>query len=254
MASRLLSRLRHVVGLLVLARWPWPAWRLTGGGALPIGGERFRFRDLAQLQHVWWAHQVRRGRWEPAVIRELSRALRPGDVFFDLGAYVGPFTLLASRLVGPTGQVVAFEPDPRSRALLERNLAANAVDNVIVVPCAVGGYEGAVRFTASGDSVGRVGDTGDIEVPQVTLDGWCAEHGLKPTVMKVDIEGGEAGALDGSAAVRGTRELVVEVHEPPLRAQSVDPRDFLARLGPYTLLEPPDDGNYAVLVRPQFAA
>ncbi len=254
MASRLLSRLRYVAGLLVLARWPWPAWRLTGGGTLPIGGERFRFRDLAELRHVWWAHQVRRGRWEPAVVRELSRALRPGDVFFDLGAYVGPFTLLASRLVGPSGRVVAFEPDPRTRDVLERNLAANAVTNVTVVPCAVGDHAGTVRFLASGDSAGRVGDTGDVEVPQVTLDGWCAEHGLQPTVMKVDIEGGEAGALDGSAAVRGVRALVLEVHEPPLRAQSVDPAGFLARLGPYDLLESPDDGNYAVLVRPQAAA
>ena len=188
------------------------------------------------------------------MVRELSRALRPGDVFFDLGAYVGPFTLLASRLVGPTGRVVAFEPDPGTRALLERNLAANAVTNVTVVPCAVGDHAGTVRFVASGDSVGRVGAAGDLEVRQVTLDGYCAEHGLQPTVMKVDIEGGEAGALDGSAAVRGVRALVLEVHEPPLRDQAVDPAAFLERLGPHELLESPDDGNYAVLVRPQAAA
>ena len=88
----------------------------------------------------------------------------PGDVFFDLGAYVGPFTLLAARLVGPEGRVVAFEPDPRARAVLERNLAANGVANVTVVPCAVGDRHGKVRFVAGGDSVGRVDAGGDLEV------------------------------------------------------------------------------------------
>jgi hypothetical protein len=66
--------------------------------------------------------------------------------------------------------------------------------------------------------------------------------------MKVDIEGGEAAALDGSEAVRGLRTLVLEVHEPQLRAQGIDPSAFLERLGPHALLESPADGNYAVLV------
>jgi FkbM family methyltransferase len=200
-------------------------------------------------QYVWWAHQARRRRWETEVVRELTRALRPGDVFFDVGAFVGAFTLLGSRLVGPAGTVVAFEPDPNARETLERNLAANGVNNVIVAPYAVGDHVGTVRLSASGDSVGHVTPTGGIEVEQVTFDSFCADRGMTPTVMKVDVEGSEAAALSGSETVRRLREYVVEIHEPALRAQGVDPMALLEELGPYELLEPSENGNYAVLVR-----
>lgn len=250
MPVRLKHRLGVVAGFFITRRWPWPAWRMRDGGRLPIGSHSFRFHGIAAQQHVWWAHQVRRRMWEPPVVAELSRALRRGDVFVDLGAYLGPFSLLASRLVGPAGRVIAFEPDPATRRLLERNLASNGATNVTVVPFAVGREEGAVRFVASGDSAGRIGEQGNIEVRQVRLDAWCREHALTPTVMKVDIEGGEAAALEGSRVVRGLRELVVEIHEPQLRRQGVNPQSFLDALGRHRFLEPRDSGNYGVLVEP----
>jgi FkbM family methyltransferase len=242
-----------VAGFLVLHRWPWPAWRARGGGTLPIGPHSFWFHELWKRQHVWWAHQTRRRAWEQPIIERVAGALRPGDVFLDLGAYIGPFTLLASRLVGPDGKVVAFEPDPGARDLLERNLVTNQVSNVTVVPYAVGQSAGTVRFVASGDSVGHIGADGDLEVRQVELDQFCAENGLQPTVMKVDIEGGEAAALEHSTVARGARELVVEIHEPQLRERGVDPSAFLAGLGRHELLEPVDTGNYGVSVRPHGA-
>jgi FkbM family methyltransferase len=242
-----------VAGFLVLHRWPWPAWRARGGGTLPIGPHSFWFHGLWRRQHVWWAHQTRRRTWEQPIIQRLAGALQPGDVFVDLGAYVGPFTLLASRLVGPAGNVVAFEPDPATRELLERNLATNGMANVTVVPYAVGESAGTVRFVASGDSAGRIGAEGDVEVRQVALDQFCAEHGIRPTVMKVDIEGGEAAALGGSSVARSVRELVVEIHEPQLRERGVDPDAFLASLGRHELLEPADTGNYGVSVKPHGA-
>jgi FkbM family methyltransferase len=253
-SSRLRHRLGVVAGFLVLHRWPWPAWRARGGGTLPIGPHSFWFHGLSERQHVWWAHQTRRRAWEQPIIRQLARALKPGDVFVDLGAYVGPFTLLAARLVGPRGSVVAFEPDPASRGLLERNLAANGASNVTVVPYAVGEHAGTVRFVASGDSAGRIGSDGDLEVRQVQLDQYCDEHEVRPTVMKVDIEGGEAAALERSAVARQVRELVIEIHEPQLREQGVDPAAFLSSLGQHELLEPAESGNYGVLVKPRAAA
>ena len=235
----------------MLHRWPWPLWKLRGWGTLPIGPESFRFVAIDRRQYVWWAHQAHRRRWETEVVRELTRALRPGDVFFDVGAFVGAFTLLGSRLVGPAGKVVAFEPDPNARETLERNLTANGVDNVIVAPYAVGDHVGKVRLSASGDSVGHVTPTGGIEIEQVTFDSFCADRGLTPTVMKIDVEGSEAAALSGSETVGGLREYLVEIHEPALRAQGVDPMALLEDLGPYELLEPSETGNYAALVRPR---
>lgn len=242
--------LQPLVGFVVLCRWPWPLWRIRGWGTLPIGPASFRFHDIARRKYAWWAHEARLCRWESSVIRQLSQSLRPGDVFGDVGAHVGAFTLLASRIVGPDGRVVAFEPDPGPRALLERNVIGNRATNVTVVPFAVGGRAGTVRFSASGDSVGHVGRLGDVEVRQVTLDGYCAEQGISPSVMKVDIEGGEAAALRGSAVVHRLCELVVEIHEPALREQGINPVALLDYLGPHRLLESPEGGNYGVLATP----
>ena len=135
--------------------------------------------------------------------------------------------------------------------MLERNVTANRANNVSVSPCAVGDREGVVRFSASGDSVGHISNSGDIEVRQVTLDGYCAEAGVSPTIMKVDIEGGEAAALGGSNTVQGLRDLVVEIHEPALRERGIDPVSLLESIGAYELLEPPEEGNYGVLVHPK---
>jgi FkbM family methyltransferase len=254
LVHRMRRLLQPLVGVVVWHRWPWPLWKLRGWGLLPVGPESFRFMAIDRRDYVWWAHQARRRRWETEVVRELTRALRPGDVFFDVGAFVGAFTLLGSRLVGPSGKVVAFEPDPGARATLERNLKANGVQNVAVAPYAVGDHVGTVRLSASGDSVGHVTSSGEIEVRQVTLDSYCAEQNISPTVMKVDIEGSEAAALSGSDAVRGLREFIVEIHEPALRAQGVDPVALLDGLGSSELLEPVENGNYGVLVRPQASA
>jgi FkbM family methyltransferase len=193
---------------------------------------------------------ARQRQWEQAVIGELSRSLRPGDIFFDLGAFIGAFTLLASRLVAPEGRVVAFEPDPGPRATLERNLSVNRATNVTIAPYVVGDREGTVRFSMRGDSASHVSDAGEVEARQVTLDGYCAELGVRPTIMKVDIEGAEGKALGGSEVARGLRELVVEIHEPVLREQGIEPVALLDGLGPYELLESPEQGNYGVVVRP----
>jgi FkbM family methyltransferase len=171
-------------------------------------------------------------------------------VFFDVGAFVGPYTLLASRIVGPQGRVIAFEPDPRARAVLQDNLDANGVANVTVAPVALGDHEGTVSFFGSGDSVGHVGKGGEVEVDMTTLDAFCEHEGVEPDVMKMDIEGGEGLALPQSAVARRIREIVLEVHEPELRAQSIDPQQLLASLGPHRLIEPPDSGNYAVVITP----
>src|SRR5271170_5235092 len=64
-----------------------------------------------------------RGEVELAVQRVLAERLRPGMILYDLGANIGLFSLLAARLVGATGKVVSFEPDPGVAARLRRNIA-----------------------------------------------------------------------------------------------------------------------------------
>src|SRR5262249_43043626 len=68
---------------------------------------------------------VQQGIGEPVVQEALQKYLRPGMTFYDLGANVGFFSLLASRIVGPAGHVVSFEPDPEIATRLRENLARN---------------------------------------------------------------------------------------------------------------------------------
>src|SRR5690348_14247261 len=90
---------------------------------------------------------------------ELARVLRPGTCFLDVGAHAGLYTLLAARLVGPTGSVVAIEPLPSNVRILRRHLELNRLHNVTVIEAAAGAKAGPGRFT-SGDSsyTGRMGD------------------------------------------------------------------------------------------------
>jgi FkbM family methyltransferase len=72
------------------------------------------------------------GIWEPYETRLLCELLQPGQRFVDAGANIGYFTLLAAFLVGESGQVFAFEPEPRNMLLLTRSLEANRLSSRVV--------------------------------------------------------------------------------------------------------------------------
>jgi FkbM family methyltransferase len=172
------------------------------------------------------------GVWEPSLTAWLTRTLRPGDVFVDVGANVGYFSLLAAPIVGHTGSVVAIECSPAAYAELLRNLAVNQIGNVRPVRAAVAADE---RVLAIYEPRGihsittSVPDSEDLE-PSFTIAAKPLPNLLRPAeltgarVIKVDIEGGEHAALSGLAPVldsaRPDLEIVVEVNEAMLAKQS----------------------------------
>jgi FkbM family methyltransferase len=153
-------------------------------------------------------------RFEPRTVRALRAAIEPGDVVFDVGANIGFFATLISRLVGPSGRVVAIEPEPENLGLLRANLDANGCGNVVVVPVAVGERPGSAVFSLD-EATGSTGHLGGaptagemavgtgrvrlIETPVETIDRVAAGEGAVPDVIKMDIEGGELHALLGAA-------------------------------------------------------
>ena len=186
----------------------------------------------------WWTWELSAGVWEPGVIRYLANALREDDVFLDIGAYVGPYTLLASRLVGPGGRVYAFEPDPVARGRLLRNVRVNSAANVEVVAEAVTDRDGREWLSPGGDEP-LLGNSesvvsphgGEMSVPTVTLDGFCAAHSIRPNVLKIDVEGAEARVLAGGRHMLAeAREVVIELHERQLVSQGTDPSEVMEEL------------------------
>ncbi len=141
---------------------------------------------------------------ERAFFRE---RLKAGDVFFDIGANLGLFTLTAAQRVGPSGRVFAFEPSAREAALLERNIAQNGFTNVTIVRGALSDREGEARFAVATDggtnSLAKTTHPEQIiekwdTVPVTTLDAFVERHGVaRVDMMKIDVEGGECDVLRG---------------------------------------------------------
>ena len=99
------------------------------------------------------------GEWEPRETALISELLKPGDTFVDVGANIGYFTLLASRLVGATGKVIGIEANPRTFKLLEANVALNHCANVDLRHVAAGEAPGFATMVERepGNAGGRSG-------------------------------------------------------------------------------------------------
>jgi FkbM family methyltransferase len=163
------------------------------------------------------------GVYEAEVQGALARHLSPGDVAFDVGAHLGFFTLLLSRLVGSDGRVVSVEADPFMGNNLEANLNRNDSENVAVVKAAAGTVAIERRFSqGAGGGIGHLADDGDIAVAGTTLD-LLAERFGKPKLIKVDVEGAELEVLEGGSRLLAEHHpiLVVEVHDCQIQDEAV---------------------------------
>ena len=194
-------------------------------GSMEVTCELFDGQQLrVALPELAAVDLYRHGLIEPPVTAMLLDRLRPGMVFFDVGAHYGYFTLLASRLVGPSGRVVAFEPSKSAARLLTRNVGH--LDGVVVEQVAVQGESGTavlsdfgLRHSALNTVLGgaRVPSrerrrlrSNEYEVPAVSLDEYSADHNLRPAIVKLDAEGAELAILTGMRDVlRSASPLVV---------------------------------------------
>jgi len=129
---------------------------------------------------------------------EMYKKLQPGDIVVDAGAYPGDYTIYAARKVGSTGYVIAFEPDAKNRRVLERNIKAFKLKNVIIVPKGLYDRNGTLRLELDGlhSTENKQGEF--IEVCR--LDDELKEMRIsKVDVIKMDIEGAEVKAILGGA-------------------------------------------------------
>mgnify|MGYP001329283016 FL=1 len=139
----------------------------------------------------------------------IKNNVKDGDNVVDLGANIGYFTLILAKLVGPTGKVFAFEPDPRNLALLKKNVEYNNYKNVIIIPKAVSNvndrctlYTGQKTFGQNKIYKPKKTKTQKfipIDSETVRLDDFFKTNGLldKISFIKMDVEGAEFLALSG---------------------------------------------------------
>jgi FkbM family methyltransferase len=224
------ARIIHAVGRIPLAgaALRWLAGRYAEGSVVTIKrGEAagFRWRRHHRYVNGYWL-----GHYELPIQRALKRDLRPGDTFFDIGANAGFFSLVAARIVGERGKVVAFDPEPSNYQSLREQFALNDLRNCHPVAEAIGSAEGETVFSmdAPGSSMGRLGAARkgqrEIRVRVTTLDAACRQWGI-PAMIKVDVEGAEADVLRGAQQLLASGKVVwlIELHGP-------EPADAVGRM------------------------
>jgi len=210
-----------------------PALRRAQRHLLPPGRRAWVRLDSGLGKGLWLQvdpyreQEYLRGTAETEVQAVLAAHLNPEGCFFDVGAHIGLYSLVASRLVGPKGRVVAFEPDPWNAQLIREHATRNGISNVSVAQVAVWRSEGEVRFRRGGDPrTGKssrrgavVGSevapgTGEIiSVQAVSLDRFAAGN-CSPRLIKIDVEGAECEVLEGAAGLLAETKptLICEVH------------------------------------------
>jgi FkbM family methyltransferase len=188
---------------------------------LSVGGDPARFDgDGVLLYEDRYAYPLAS---ERRLIERLRAEIRPGDVFWDVGASLGLYAVFVG-LELTDGAVVAFEPFPDDAALTRRNLRLNRIEaRGRVLPLALGKEDRTAWLEAAPAKTGRrLVEDGDGAVPVVVAPGDAAvdRYDLPtPDVMKIDVEGAEGAVIDGLERVlrrSPPRSIYCEIHRSKL--------------------------------------
>lgn len=160
------------------------------------------------------------GIYEKEEQRLLAKLIKKGDVFFDIGANVGFYSLLTSKLVGPNGQVVSFEPDTDNFIFLKKHIEINKVKNIIPFNFAISDFNGESAFKRGiNNATGKlVKEASEFSVKTFSLDSFCKDKKIYPNCLKIDVEGSEVEVLLGAKSMISENHpiLVVATHSGEL--------------------------------------
>src|SRR5215211_7369391 len=162
---------------------------------------------------------------------DIVKLFRPkeGDIVVDVGAHIGKYTIIASKMVGSQGKVTAIEAHPVNYDILKKNIVLNKLDNVIALNYAVHSKETKVKLYEPGQEKGftiyntimtdRTLESKNqkyIEVKANTLDSLLVENGInQANWIKIDVEGAEYEVLRGAINILSSSKdisLLIEIH------------------------------------------
>ena len=177
-------------------------------------------RGLHLLIHAKGEKFYWTGTHETTVQQAIVSLLKPGMTCWDVGAHIGFFSLIASRLVGNSGRVHAFEPLPQNHQRLLAVINRNGCTNIIVHDCALSSDNGEGVLRAHGSSLmwtlaPERGMAEGISVRCCTLDA-VAQSTSPPDLIKIDAEGEEVEVLRGGLQLLSTARPVLIVSIPTI--------------------------------------
>jgi FkbM family methyltransferase len=191
-------------------------------------------------QHIYFL-----GYFDPTGIKFMKNHLYEGEIFIDIGANIGAYSLVASRLVGKKGKVISFEPASKSFLRLVKNISINGITNIIPERKAVlDKNTKPLLYISSGHNLGMSSifhhdsENGLTErVDAVGLDDYIEKVGIsRISLIKIDIEGSEFLALKGMQKILDSMrpKILIELKEETLISSGSkveDILDFFAKAG-----------------------
>jgi|APSaa5957512535_1039671.scaffolds.fasta_scaffold15777_2 FkbM family methyltransferase len=178
------------------------------------------------------------GELDTKIIRE---EIHEGDIVVDVGANIGYYTLIFAQLVGKSGKVFAFEPEPKNFEILKKNIEINNYQNIIAEQKIVSDKSGMMKlFIAEQGIVGhRIQQKTDsqkfIEIESIILDDYLKNLNLsgKINFIKIDVEGAEVKVLEGSKIIiekSDQLKIFTEFNREDIKKYNYDPEYLLSFL------------------------
>lgn len=218
----------------------WMVRAMTPRRVVRVRGLRFTLRCENQITQYRWRTYNNK---EPETLDWIDQRLREGDVFFDIGANIGVYTLYAA-LRRPGARVVAFEPEYANLHLLRDNLMDNRLqDRVEVYAVALSDRSGVSRLHLQDLSPGAALHTESVDriertlagrsvvwhegIAVMTLDAFCEETGLQPQAVKLDVDGTEPRILAGARRMLASpalRSVILEMPEDQAARRACEER------------------------------
>jgi FkbM family methyltransferase len=222
--------LRYSAPLSGLRRWPLvgPLVGWVSGKIVPRGTLAWAQIENGPAKGLWLHLNPRTGSpfvaggGEPAVQAALSKHLRPGMVFYDIGSNIGFFSLIAARLVGPRGRVIAFEADPGVAVRLREHIVRNNFPWITAEERAMWSEPTTVSFarvdpsTSPDRGLGHVAlasSSDTIQVDATSLDDFT-RTAPAPDFLKCDVEGAEVEVFRGAQRLLTEKRpgILCEIH------------------------------------------
>lgn len=166
--------------------------------------------------------------YEPLTTKLFRQLVQSGMVVVDVGANIGYFTLLSSKLVGASGKVIAFEPDLRNYALLKKNLNINDCRNVVTNQNIVSNTNKKTTLYRSSEkgshSIYKHEDSiASVEIDSIQLDDYFSKEETSIDVIKIDVEGAEVLVLEGMKRILDINDKIkIFIEFSPLRLKQSD--------------------------------
>lgn len=185
---------------------------------------------------------------EEETTKLFKKIVRPGNIVLDLGANIGYFTLIASKLVGSNGKIFSFEPDQKNYEYLTKNINFNNFKNISTFNKAVSSKNGKEKFYfCSYDSghhtlkqplgieaysKGRAYQEEYRIVETVAIDSFLAQNKIDVDIIKIDVEGAEALAFQGMSKTLSKPNIKIFMEYFPLLINKMgsSPKDMFNEL------------------------